>query len=252
MSIRVLIVDDEPLTRRSIRRFLGASPDVAIVGECGDGEAAVSAIREHQPDLVFLDVQMPEMSGLDVVRSIGAAAMPVTVFVTAYDQYAVPAFDADAIDYLLKPFGKERFGRALARARDRIAAKLNLTDMRRALASLTRAVTPAYVERLTAVEDGRIRLISVDDIAWIGADGNYAQVHAGNRTFAIRETLANLEQKLDPRHFARIHRSTIVNVRRVKEIQPWFQGHHIVILENGEQLRMSRYQREAAKQLGLG
>lgn len=251
MPIRVLIIDDEPLTRRSIRRFLSGAADVEIAGECGDGEAAVAAIGEHRPDLVFLDVQMPEMSGLDVIRTVGAEAMPVVVFVTAYDRYAVPAFDANAIDYLLKPFGKERFARALARARERIAAKVNAADMRLALASLAGAVSPTYADRLTAVDNGRLRLINVDDITWIGANGNYVQVHAANRTYAIRDTLAALEQKLDPRHFARIHRSTIVNVRRIKEIQPWFQGHHVVILEGGEQLRMSRYQREAAKQLGM-
>jgi two-component system LytT family response regulator len=251
VTIRTLIVDDELLTRRSIRRFLSGAPDVEVVGECGDGEAAVAAIREQHPDLVFLDVQMPAMSGLEVIRSMGADAMPVVVFVTAYDHYAVPAFDANAIDYLLKPFGRERFGRALARARERLAAKVNVGEMRAALSRLSRSDPPSYADRLTALDNGRIRLINVDDISWIGADGNYAQVHAANRTYSIRDTLANLEQKLDPRHFARIHRSTIVNVRRVKEIQPWFQGHHVVILDSGEQLRMSRYQREAAKQLGL-
>jgi len=251
VPIRALIVDDEPLARRSVRRLLNGNADVAVIGECGDGESAVAAIRETKPDLVFLDVQMPEMSGLEVVRRIGSDAMPVTVFVTAYDDYAVSAFDANAIDYLLKPFGKERFARALARARERIAGKLNVADMRLALASVERAQEESYAERVTAIDNGRILFVPVDNIVWIGADGNYAQVHASDRLYEIRETLNSLERKLNPRHFARIHRSTIVNIRRVKEIQPWFHGHHIVILDTGEHLRMSRYQREAGKQLGI-
>jgi two-component system, LytTR family, response regulator len=251
VTIRTLIVDDEPLARRRVRRLLTGAASVEVIGECGDGESAVAAIREQKPDLVFLDVQMPEMSGFDVVRCIGPDAMPTTVFVTAYDEYAIPAFDANAIDYLLKPIGKERFARALRRAKERIAGKLNVADVRLALASVERAHANAYADRLTVLDDGRILLVSVDDITWLGVDGNYVQVHAGSRTFAIRETLGNLEAKLDPRHFARIHRSTIVNIRRIKEIQPWFHGHHIVILDTGEQLRMSRYQREAGQQLGI-
>jgi two-component system LytT family response regulator len=251
VAIRVLIVDDEPLTRRSVRRLLSGHADLEIIGECGDGGSAVTAIRSERPDLVFLDVEMPEMSGLDVVRRIGPAKMPVTVFVTAYDRYAVQAFDADAIDYVLKPFGKERLARALARARDRIAGKLNASDMRRALAALGHPERAEPLERLTLERDGRMRLISIDDIVWIRADGNYVQVRAEDRTYILRETLSSLEAKLDARRFARIHRSTLVNVRRIREIQPWFRGHHVVILDTGEQLRMSRYQRAAAKQLGL-
>jgi two-component system, LytTR family, response regulator len=252
VPIRALIVDDEPLARRSVRRLLNGNADVEVIGECGDGESAVVAIAEKGPDLVFLDVQMPEMSGLEVVERVGPDAMPVTVFVTAYDDYAVTAFDANAIDYLLKPFGKERFARALARAKERIASKLKVDDLRLALASVERVATAeSYADRVTAVANGRILFIDVDAIGWIGADGNYVQVHAGTRTYEIRETLSNLEKKLNPRYFARIHRSTIVNIRRIKEIQPWFRGHHVVILETGEQLRMSRYQREAGRQLGI-
>jgi two-component system, LytTR family, response regulator len=251
MPIRALIVDDEPIARRSIRRLLDATADIEVIGECGDGESAVAAIAEHKPDLVFLDVHMPEMSGLDVIRQVGVEAMPATVLVTAHDQYAVTAFDANAIDYLLKPFGKERLSRALARARERIAGRLNVAQLRLALASLERDQAPRYVTRLAVGDGGRIRFVDIDDITWIGADGNYAQVHTPGGTTAIRETLNQLEHKLDPRHFARIHRSTIVNVRRIKEIQPWFRGHHVVILETGEQLRMSRYQREVAERLGL-
>jgi two-component system LytT family response regulator len=250
VPIRALIIDDEPLARRGIRRLLKSEPDVEVVGECGDGETAIVAIREQQPDLVFLDVQMPELSGLDVVRAVGPDAMPVTVFITAHDQYAVRAFDADAIDYLLKPFDRERFARALSRARQRIAGKLSVNDVRLALATIERDAT-RYVGRLTATVGGRVRFINVQDIAWIGADGNYADVHAAGHTYTLRETLASLEAKLDPAEFARIHRSTIVNIRRIREIEPWFNGHHVVILDTGERLRMSRYQREVARRLGL-
>ena len=252
MTIRALIIDDEPLARRSVRRFLDKGAGIEVIGECGDGDSAVEAIREKRPDLVFLDVQMPEMTGFDVIRKIGPEAMPVTVFVTAYDRYAVRAFDANAIDYLLKPFGKERFDRALKRAKERLAGKLNLNDLRVVLASFEHDQgQEIYVDRLTVAENGRILLINVKDIDWIAACGNYAQLHTGRRTYEIRQTLTYLEAKLNPREFLRIHRSTIVNVRRIREIQPWFRGHHLVILQSGQELRMSRYQREVAKQLGV-
>jgi two-component system, LytTR family, response regulator len=251
MSIRALIVDDEPLARRTIRRLLREHADVEVIGEHADGESAVNAIRVERPDVVFLDVQMPEMSGIDVIRAIGIDRMPVTVFITAYDEHALAAFDANAIDYLLKPIAKARFARALARARTSIAGQINIEHLRVALAKLGRDASEAYVERLSVPERGRVIYVDVDDIGWIDADDNYARVHAGGRTYTIRETLSSLAAKLDPRVFARIHRSTIVNVRHVKEVQPWFRGHHVVILQSGERLRLSRYQREAARQLGV-
>jgi two-component system, LytTR family, response regulator len=251
VSLRVLIVDDEPPTRRALRRHLAAHADIEVIGECGDGASAVAAIRSHHPDLLFLDIAMPEVSGLDVVREIGVESMPATVFVTAYDQYALQAFDAEAVDYLLKPFTKERFARALIRARERIAGRLNVDDMRRALAAIARVEAPKYAQRFTVESGGRLVLVNVDEIVWIRSNGNYARIRAGSCTYSLRETLARLETQLDPRYFARIHRSTIINVRRIREIQPWFRGHHVVILDTGEHLRMSRYQREAAKTLGL-
>ncbi len=250
MTIRALIVDDEPLARRSIRRFLDKESGVQAVGECGDGLSAVTAIREKRPDLVFLDVQMPEMTGFEVIRAIGSAVMPVTVFVTAYDRYALQAFDANAVDYLLKPFGRKRFDRALERAKEQVAGRLKLDDLRSLLAGLLRD-HPKYLERLTVSEKGRILLINVNEIDWIGACGNYAQVHTARRIYEIRETLASLEAKLDPREFLRVHRSTIVNIRRIREIQPWFHGHHLIILQTGQELKLSRYQRGAATKLGI-
>jgi two-component system LytT family response regulator len=252
VTIRTLIVDDELLARRSVRRFLDRSTGVEVIGECGDGESAVEAIREMKPDLVFLDVQMPEMSGFDVIGRIGPETMPVTVFVTAYDRYALRAFEANAIDYLLKPFGNERFQRALARAKDRIAGKLNFNELRPALASLEQVKAQHnYLERLAVSENGRIRLLSVNDIDWIAAHRNYADIHIVSRKYEVRQTLTDLEARLNPHQFLRIHRSTIVNVHRIKEIQPWFHGHHLVILQNGQELRMSRYQHEAVKKLGI-
>ena len=251
MAIHALIVDDEQLARRTVRRLLGEHPDIEIVGECSDGASAVTTILEQQPDLVFLDVQMPEMSGFDVIRRIGVDRMPATIFVTAYDEYAVSAFDANAVDYLLKPIARERFARALARAHHDLAAQLSVEKLRTLLAGLNGAVGGDYLERIPVASDGRILFVNADDVAWIGASGNYAQLHAGGRTYEVRETLTSLEAKLDPKRFARIHRSTIVNVRRVKEVQPWFHGHHVVILETGERLRLSRYQRDAARRLGV-
>src|SRR5205814_6616545 len=243
MKIRALIVDDEPLARRSIGRFLKSDLEVQVVAECGDGESAVKTILAEKPGLVFLDVQMPEVDGFEVVRQVGADKMPVTILVTAYDRYALRAFDANAVDYLLKPVGQERFARALARAKERIAEKPNREATERLTALLGRiAARDETLERLAVAENGRILFVKTSEIDWIEADGNYARLHAGARKYQIRGTLSNLERKLNPRHFLRIHRSTIVNVHRIKEIHPWFHGYHVVLLENGQELRMSRYQ----------
>jgi two-component system LytT family response regulator len=247
VGIRALIVDDEPLARRSVRRFLRNHADIQVSGECGDGQSAVKSILSERPDLVFLDVQMPEMDGFAVVERVGPERMPVTIFVTAYDRYALRAFDANALDYLLKPFGKDRFERALARARERIAGGLGNEAVQRILRAQN-----DYLERLPVQENGRIVFVNARDIDWIEAAGNYAQLHVGTRSHEMRETLSNLERKLNPKEFLRIHRSTIVNLHRIKEVQPWFHGYHLVLLENGQELRMSRYQQEIAERLGLG
>ena len=252
MKIRALIVDDEPLGRRGVLRFLKNDPEIEVVAQCGDGESAVDAILARNPDLVFLDIQMPEMDGFEVVRRVGPQKMPVTIFVTAYDRYAVRAFDANAIDYLLKPVGQARFERALARAKERIAGNSRDSVAERIVATLEQIKRhDKYLDRLPFSESGRILFVKTRDIDWIEANGNYARLHVGARTHEIRETLNSLEQKLDPRDFLRIHRSTIVNVHLIKEIQPWFHGYHLVLLQNGQELRMSRYQNEIAKRLGL-
>jgi two-component system, LytTR family, response regulator len=253
MTIRSIIVDDEPLARRSILRFLANDIEVDVEAECGDGESAVAAIVCNKPDLVFLDVQMPEMDGFAVIRRVGVEAMPVTIFVTAYDRYALRAFDANALDYLLKPFRRERFQRALTRAKQRIVEKSGGDGIGRLVAALeeTARGDRRFADRLPVSQNGRITFLQTSEIVWIEAAGNYLRLHAGTRSYEIREALTNLERKLNPGEFLRIHRSTMVNVRRIKEIQPWFHGHHRIVLENGRELRMSRYQIGAARHLGL-
>ena len=250
MTLRALVVDDEALARKALLRLLKNEPDISVAGQCGDGEAAVEAIQRLHPDLVFLDVQMPEMDGFRVVEAVGPEQMPVTIFVTAFDRYALRAFDANAVDYLLKPFAPERLARALHRARDRCSGRQDRAAAQRLFSLLERTGFQSdYVQRLTVSVRGRIRFVPVADIDWIEAEGNYARLHAGRRIYDLRETLQALMEKLDPRDFVRIHRSTIVNIHRVREVQPWFQGSHVVVLESGEELRMSRYQREAVEKL---
>jgi two-component system, LytTR family, response regulator len=252
MSISALIVDDEPLARQSIRRFLKNHLDIEVAGECSDGQSAVAAIESNRPDLVFLDVQMPELDGFGVVHRIGVEQMPATIFVTAYDQYAVAAFDANALDYLLKPFGRVRFDRAVDRARRRLTGHADgeiVQHLLRAMESF--AGQKNYVDRLPIGENGRIVFVKTRDIQWIESAANYARLYVANRHHDIRETLTNLETKLNPNEFARIHRSTIVNLHYVKEVHPWFHGHHVVVLESGQELRMSRYQEKVAERLGV-
>jgi two-component system LytT family response regulator len=250
MSLRALIVDDEVLARKALLRLLKSESGVSVIGQCGDGESAIDAIRRTQPDLVFLDVQMPEMDGFRVVETIGVEQMPMTIFVTAFDRYALHAFDANAVDYLLKPFAADRLSRALARARDRSLGRLDKEAAQRLFSLLDRTRSQSdYAQRLTVSTRGRILFVPVADIDWIEAEDNYARLHVSRRVYDVRETLQALMEKLDPRDFVRIHRSTIVNLHRIREVQPWFQGSHIVLLHSGEELRMSRYQRDAVERL---
>lgn len=250
MTLRALVVDDEPLARKALLRLLKNEPDINVIGQCDDGESAVETIRRTNPDLVFLDVQMPEMDGFRVVETVGAERMPVTIFVTAYDRYALDAFDANAVDYLLKPFAADRLARALRRARDRCLGRQDKEAALRLFSLLDRTRSQGdYAQRLAVSVRGRILFVSVADIDWIGAEGNYARLHVLRKLYDVRETMQALMDKLDPRDFVRIHRSSIVNVHRIREIRPWFQGSHIVLLQSGEELRMSRYQREAVERL---
>lgn len=243
MNLAVLVVDDEPIARQAIVRLLRDDPDVGQLTECGDGAAAVQAIRSHSPDLVFLDIQMPAMNGMDVVRAIGAERMPATVFVTAFEQYAVRAFEANAVDYLVKPFSRERFAHALARVKARLAGGGGAAArIMQALDALRRR--DEYLERIPVREGEHVVFVDVDDIVWIKASRNTLLIHLADRVHELRETMATLATRLDPRRFARVHRSAIINVRRVQAIHPWFNGYHVVTMDTGQKLRMSRYQHE--------
>lgn len=242
MTLRTLIVDDEPLARERVRMMLTAHDDMAIVGECGDGQQAIAAIREQRPDLVFLDVQMPGVDGFGVLRELQGDALPYIVFVTAHDQYALKAFDVHALDYVLKPFNVERFGQALERARTTLARNddggVNRDRLRGLVSSL--AVEQRERQRLVVKSSGRVFFVKVDEIDWIEAEGNYVRLHMGPQSHLLRETMKGMERALDPSVFFRIHRSTIVNADRIRELQPLFHGEYAVILRDGTRLVASR------------
>ena len=246
MAIRTLIVDDEPLARDRLRRFLAAEPEIEIAGEAGDGCEAVAAIRQLQPDLLFLDIQMPERDGFDVLRELDPDEMPVIIFVTAYDQYAVRAFDAQALDYLLKPFNRERFAQALARAKAQLRQETS-DELRQRLFSLLEQLESErqYLERIVVKTTGRVFFLRTVEIDWIEAAGNYVRLHVGREAHLVRETMSRLEAQLDPRKFLRIHRSTLVNIERIKELQPMFSGDYNVVLQNGTELTLSRTYRDS-------
>jgi two-component system LytT family response regulator len=236
--LRALIADDELVARRRIRRLLSTERDIAVVAECADGASAIEAIERERPDLVFLDVQMPERDGFEVVAALDPEALPAVVFVTAYDRYALQAFDVHAIDYLLKPYTAERFRTAVRRARARVHGAS--TDER--LASLITALrnAPRYLSRINVRATGRIVLVDLAAVDWIEAADNYVRLHAGPRAYLHRETLAALEKQLDPERFVRIHRSAIVQVDRVIELHSASHGDMDVVLRNGKTLTLSR------------
>ena len=239
--LSVLVVDDEPLARERIRALLDDQPEVKIVGECTGGRAAVKAIQEKRPDLVFLDVQMPGLDGFGVVEQIGGARMPAIVFVTAFDQYALKAFEVHALDYLLKPFDRERFQATLARAREAIRLRAaGAVDQGMAALLESLAARRKHAGRLLVKCAGKERLLPVEEVDWFEAAGNYVRIHTRGERLLLRETMANLEVRLDPEQFARIHRSTIVNLKRVKELEPWFHGDYVVRLHDGQKLTLSR------------
>ncbi|RMH68114.1 MAG: DNA-binding response regulator [Bacteroidetes bacterium] len=260
--LRVLIVDDEPLARQRLEDLLSDRDGVEIIGQVGSGKQAVEAIREERPDLVFLDVQMPEMTGFDVVRAIGPEAMPPTIFVTAYDQYALTAFDVAALDYLVKPFDDDRFEQAFERACELIRMRkvsvmtdklLSLLQEARGPAVSPRPTTaPRYLERIAVEMRGQVRVVPVERIDFITASGPYAELHVGEETFLIRERMQTLEERLDPDQFFRIHRSAIVQLDRVEALLISGGGDYAVRLKDGRRLRVSRSRKEELEQrLGL-
>jgi two-component system, LytTR family, response regulator len=256
-KIRTLVVDDEPLARRNIRLLLKDDADVEIVGEAGSGEAALELIRKHSPDLIFLDIQMPEMDGFDVLERIEAASMPVVVFVTAFDRYALKAFEFHALDYLLKPFDDARFEKALRQAKQQVERR-DIQDLSKRLIALLEnhdgvqgARTPQtkYLTRLLIKSAGRVFFLKTDEIDYITAEDYYVKLHVGRKGHLLRETMNEMELRLDPEKFVRVHRSSIVNLERVRELQQFFNGDYIVVLNDGTQLKLSRTRREHLERL---
>jgi two-component system, LytTR family, response regulator len=247
--IRTLVVDDEPIARASLRVLLGADPEIELVGECGSGADAVTAIAAHDPELVFLDVQMPRMSGFDVLAVVGDKRRFVVVFVTAYDSYALDAFEVAALDYVLKPFDDQRFHRALERAKAQIRhARLDhlATELVHAVSGAAPAdklPTGDRIERIIIRDGGRTLLVPFTDIDWIEAADYYVQLHVGAKSYLHREPMRDLEARLDPRRFVRIHRSTIVAIDRVAELRASTHGDHCVRLRDGTELKLSRSRR---------
>jgi two-component system, LytTR family, response regulator len=256
--ITVIVVDDENIARRRLVRLLEETGEAALVAECAGGRDAVSKIAELQPEMVFLDVQMPDLDGFGVLRELRDFALPAIVFVTAFDQYAVRAFDVHAVDYLLKPYDTARFGEAFARAKERIASRAHSDEDRRLRSLLRDYLSDAeggerdYLDRVAVKVDGVLRIVRTTDVDWWETDGNYIRLHVGPSSHLIRATATSVEAQLDPRQFLRIHRRYIVNLDRVVEVQPWFGGDSIVLLRGGAKLRLSRTYRERLHSRLLG
>jgi len=250
MPFKALIVDDEPLAREGLRMLLAEDPDVVSIGEAKDGREAVAAIRDMRPDLVFLDVQMPEMDGFGVIRETGPHHLPAVIFVTAHDEYAIQAFEINAIDYLLKPVTSTRFREALRRAKLRLGKHSGEDANRQILSLLETLATPRrHITRLAVRSAGRTVFVDVQDVDWIKAAENYVELHVGPKTHLLHVTLNTLEKSLDSELFLRIHRSLIVNLKRVKELQPAFHGEYVVTLTDGTQLQSGRVYHEKLKML---
>lgn len=239
--IKALIADDEALARKFIRRMLKDDHEIEIVGECSNGREALAMIRKQNPDLVFLDVQMPEMDGFAVLDSIETERLPEIIFATAYEQYAIRAFELHALDYLLKPFDQTRFKDAIKHAKERFRSERQNEGRIQINALLESIKTkPQYLDRLMIKAAGRITFLSTDEITWIEADDKYVHLHTGKINPMVRQTLSAMETQLDPKKFRRIHRSAIVNVERIKELQPLFSGEHSILLVDGTKLTLSR------------
>jgi two-component system LytT family response regulator len=251
-EIRVVIVDDEPPARERIRGLLAEEKDITILKECESGLEAVNAIRALAPDLVFLDVQMPGLDGFGVLEALQGSRLPVIVFVTAYDVYAVRAFEVHALDYLLKPFDRERFQATLERARLTLGEE-SAADQESVAVPLSDTADRPPLKRLLGRRDGRLIVLKAGEVDWIESAANYVSLHVGKESYLVRETLQSLESRLDPDQFIRIHRSTIVNLDRVQEIEPYFHGDYVVRLRDGHRLTLSRtYRERVQRHLGKG
>ena len=236
-QFKAIIADDEPLARRRSARLLRERGDIDIVAQCSGGREAIAAIREHKPDLALLDIQMPDVDGFGVITEIGVASMPQVIFVTAYDQHAIRAFEINAVDYIVKPYTPERFNEAVDRALSRIAHRAG--EASRMTSTLQRVA-----DRILVRDRDRIRLVRIKDVDWVASEANYVRLHVGTTSYLIRGNLGKLEEKLAPFGFIRVHRRFLVNVDRVAEVQPWFGGDAILVLANNAKVRLSRTFRE--------
>jgi two-component system, LytTR family, response regulator len=248
--IRAVIADDEPLARELLRTLLGDYPDIEVVHECGDGREVVAAVRSASPDVIFLDIQMPELDGFEVIEAIDPSALPHVVFVTAYDDFAIRAFDTHAVDYLLKPFDDERLARALQRVRQRLGS-VSAAQLSRTLEEVTSR--RRYRDRLPVREEGRTRFVNLSAVNWIEAIGKHTRVHTDSETILLKQGLSQLEEQLDPNVFMRVNRSAIVCIACVREVLPWSKGEHLLKLQNGTTLHTGKVYRERVEQaLGIG
>ena len=244
--IRAIIVDDEPLAREKVQLFVKGEPDIEIVDVCSNGHEAIASFQKFTPDLLFLDIQMPEITGFDILNRIKTVTFPGIIFITAYDEFALRAFEFHALDYLLKPYDRERFTNAVEHARKLIGSKGQsevTTEQIRTLLESLKQQTPS-LDRLIVKSNGRIIFLRIDEIDWMEAAGNYVKLHVGNDTHLVRETMNKIEVQLDHRKFIRIHRSTIINIEKIKELKPYFNGEYKVILQNNAQVILSRGFRE--------
>jgi len=244
--IRALIVDDESLAREALRDILSEDASFQILKDCKNGKEAVAAIQRDKPDVVFLDVRMPVLDGFGVIERVGVENMPLTVFVTAYDQFAIKAFESQALDYVLKPFDEDRFRKTIERMKRQLQ-KGSYSDLEARLRSMLNITKPKYQDRLPIRSGGRIVFLQTSDIRWIEAAGNYLKFVTKDESVLMRGTMANLEGELDPERFIRIHRSTIVNVAQVKELRPWYTGEYVVIMNGGKELTLARKYRHYLK-----
>jgi two-component system LytT family response regulator len=248
--VRALIVDDERPARHRVRRLLTLDPDLDVIGECATGDEAIEALQTARPDLLFIDIQMPGSDGFAVLRTIPQEDMPVVVFVTAYDSYALRAFEAQAFDYLLKPFDRKRFTEVLKRAKQQVELKRQGAVNTRLLTLLEGIDQKRFEsDRIAIRSGGSVTLLRTASIDWVEAADNYVNVHCGGETHIVRETMQSFEQRLDPARFVRIHRSTIVNLDRVTQIQPWLRGDYQVVLQDGSKLALSRSRKDKVRSL---
>ena len=249
MKIRALIADDEPLAREWVRSAVAEDPDLDVIGEAGDGFEAAESIRRLKPDLVFLDVQMPGLDGFGVLEALSPEEIPAVVFVTAFDQYAVRAFEAQAVDYLMKPFSRDRVEEAVRRVRELVKGK-SLEDFRESIARIVEKIRRdrSYPEWVLLKAEGKNVFVKVRDIDWIESSRNNVRIHVGQNLYLLHETTTAIASRLDPKRFLRIHRSAIVNIERIRELHPWFNGDYAVILRDGTQLTLSASYRDRLRE----